>query len=140
MPTNNGTVGSVFLKERERHILIVEDDSALRKLYSFLLTQYGYTISEAEDGLQALEQIAHYPCDLVITDMNMPFMDGLELLRVIRRDYPSIHVILISAFGSRELEQNALRIGADEYISKPFSFEDLEERIRRYFQNQNTAV
>jgi two-component system, chemotaxis family, chemotaxis protein CheY len=134
------TFGGGTVAHNEQSVLIVEDDPTMRRLYHFLLTQGGYTIYEAEDGIEALEQIAQHPCNLVITDMNMPFMDGLELIRVIRRDYPSIYVILITAFGATEIERKALEIGADEYISKPFYFEDLEHRIQQFFQNRERTV
>src|SRR5919199_1386377 len=81
-------------------VLIVEDDAATRRLYKFLLTNGGYPVLEAEDGLAALEQLAHHHCDLVITDMNMPRMDGMDLIRAIRREYPDVYVIMITAFGT----------------------------------------
>src|SRR5881397_2553037 len=82
------------------HVLIVEDDAATRRLYKFLLTNGGYPVLEAEDGVAALEQLAHNQCDLVITDMNMPRMDGMDLIRAIRRDHADVYVILITAFGT----------------------------------------
>src|SRR3712207_9521866 len=68
-------------------VLIVEDDSATRRLYKFLLTNGGYSVLEAEDGIAALEQVGRNRCDMIITDMNMPRMDGMELIKAIRREY-----------------------------------------------------
>lgn len=121
-------------------VLIVEDDSATRRLYKFLLTNGGYTVLEAEDGLVALDQLAHHQCDLVITDMNMPRMDGLELIKAIRRDYTDVYVILITAFGTPETQKQALRIGANDYLTKPFDFEELERRVLMVFQNRNKSA
>jgi two-component system chemotaxis response regulator CheY len=121
-------------------VLIVEDDAATRRLYKFLLTNGGYPVLEAEDGLAALEQLAHNHCDLVITDMNMPRMDGMELVKAIRRDYSHIYVIMITAFGTPDIEKQAMRIGANDYLAKPFDFEELERRVRAFFQRRAASA
>jgi two-component system chemotaxis response regulator CheY len=72
----------------------------------------------------------------VITDMNMPRMDGMDLIRAIRRDYNDIYVILITAFGTPDTEKQAMRIGANDYLAKPFDFEELERRVRSFFQSR----
>ncbi|MBK9710982.1 MAG: response regulator [Kouleothrix sp.] len=118
------------------HVLIVEDDAATRRLYKFMLTNGGYPVLEAEDGVMALEQLAQHHCDLVITDMNMPRMDGMELIQAIRRDYNNVYVILITAFGTPDTEKQARRIGANDYLAKPFDFEELERRVRAFFQSR----
>ena len=120
-------------------VLIVDDDVATRRLYSFLLNNGGYTVVEAEDGMEALEKLRQISCSLVITDMNMPRMDGMELIRTIRRDYPQLRVILITAFGTPETEKQARRIGANDYLAKPFDFEELEERVRRLFERERAV-
>ncbi|HEU4322265.1 MAG TPA: response regulator [Roseiflexaceae bacterium] len=121
-------------------VLVVEDDPATRRLYRFLLLNSGYTVIEAEDGLIGLEQLAHHHCPLVITDMNMPRMDGLELIRAIRRDYPDTYVILVTAFGTPDTEKQARRSGANEYLAKPFDFSELEARVRSFFTRQTNPV
>jgi two-component system chemotaxis response regulator CheY len=125
-PTNDGSPS----------VLIVEDDAATRRLYKFMLTNGGYPVLEAEDGVAALEQLAKHHFDLVITDMNMPRMDGMELIQAIRRDYSDIHVILITAFGTPDTEKQARRIGANDYLAKPFDFEELERRVRAFFESR----
>ena len=122
------------------HVLIVEDDAATRRLYKFLLTNGGYAVLEAEDGVMALEQLARNHCDLVITDMNMPRMDGMELIQAIRRDYSSVYVIMITAFGTPDTEKQALRNGANDYLAKPFDFEELERRVRTFFNTRATSA
>ena len=114
-------------------VLVVEDDPATRRLYKFLLTNGGYAVLEAEDGVAALELLAQNRCDLVITDMNMPRMDGLDLIQAIRRDYPDVYVIMVTAFGTPDSEKQALRLGANDYLSKPFDFEELERRVQAFF-------
>lgn len=69
----------------------------------------------------------------------MPRMDGMELIRHIRRDYPELRVILITAFGTPETEKQARKIGANDYLAKPFDFEELEERVRRLFERERAV-
>lgn len=126
--------------EADHTVLIVEDDAATRRLYKFLLMNGGYSILEADDGLTALNLLAHHRCDMVITDMNMPRMDGLELIKAIRRDYPDLYVIMITAFGTPDTEKHAMRFGANDYLSKPFDFEELERRVRAFFERYSRTV
>ena len=121
-------------------VLVVEDDLATRRLYTFLLTNAGYLVLEAGDGVAALEQLARNRCDLVITDMNMPRMDGMELIQAIRRDYAHIYVILITAYGTPDFGKQALRSGANDYLAKPFEFEELERRVRVFFEGRATSA
>lgn len=121
-------------------VLIVEDDAATRRLYKFLLSGGGYNVHEAEDGLAALNFLGEHRCDLVITDMNMPRMDGLELIQAIRRDHGTIYVIMITAFGTPDTEKQARLLGADDYLAKPFDFEELERRVRAFFQDRTSAA
>lgn len=120
-------------------VMIVEDDSATRRLYRFLLTNSGYTVLEAEDGLAALDVLAVQPCDVVITDMNMPRMGGIELVKTLRQRSLDIYVIMVTAFGTPDTEKNAYRAGVDEYLTKPFDFEELERRVQTYFDKRPTA-
>jgi two-component system chemotaxis response regulator CheY len=131
LPTNptaaNGNAPNVW---------IVEDDAATRRLYKFMLANGGYPVIEAEDGVAALEQLAQHHCELVITDMNMPRMDGMELIQAIRREFGDLYVILITAFGTPDTEKQARRIGANDYLAKPFDFEELERRVRAFFESR----
>lgn len=122
-----------------RRILIVDDDPATRRLYRFLLTNSGYLVEEAEDGLKALERLAATFIPVVVTDMNMPRMDGMELVRAIRRDYPHVYAIMVTAFDASDTEKSALRAGADDYLAKPFEFEELERRIELFFQTRHRS-
>lgn len=114
-------------------VMIVEDDAATRRLYRFLLANSGYSVVEAEDGVMALERLAATPCALVITDMNMPRMNGMDLSRAIRQRDPHIHIIMVTAFGTPDTEKQAFKAGVNDYLTKPFDFEELEERVRKFF-------
>ncbi len=121
-------------EDKMHTVMIVEDDPAIRRLYSFLLSNSGYEVLEAEDGQTALERYNAEPCDLIITDMNMPRMGGMELVRELRANQADVHVIMVTAYGTPDTEKMAFRMGANEYIAKPFDFEELEGRVRAYFE------
>jgi DNA-binding response OmpR family regulator len=116
--------------------MIVEDDPAIRRLYSFLLTNSGYHVLEAEDGVVALTRFNEQKCDLIITDMNMPRMGGMELVKELREKSNNVYVIMVTAYGTPDTERMALNLGANEYIAKPFDFEELEGRVRAYFEGE----
>jgi DNA-binding response OmpR family regulator len=132
----NGSTPACTEDSVQATVMIVEDDSATRRLYRFLLTNSGYTVVEAEDGVMALERLETTPCDLVITDMNMPRMNGMELTRTIRQRSATIHIIMVTAFGTPDTEKQAYRAGVNDYLTKPFDFEELEERVRKFFSSR----
>jgi len=125
------------IDENVHTVMIVEDDPAIRRLYSFLLTNSGYNVVEAEDGQAALEQFMADPCELIITDMNMPRMGGMDLVKELRAQNTDVHIIMVTAYGTPDTEKMAFRLGADEYIAKPFDFEELEGRVRAYFDDED---
>jgi len=110
----------------EVKILIADDELRLRRLLTVLLSNLGYQLLTAEDGLDAIEKIESESPSLVITDLKMPRMDGMELLRHLRENRPDIPVIVITAYGSIESAVEAMKAGAVDYIQKPFE----EERIK----------
>lgn len=105
-------------------ILIVDDELMMRKLLEKILTREGYRILTAEDGQQALDIVKAEKVNIIISDMKMPNMSGFELLRAVKADYPEIGMIMMTAYGDTYTVKDALLLGADEYITKPFkSFE-----------------
>jgi DNA-binding response OmpR family regulator len=117
-------------------VMIVEDDAATRRLYRFLLANSGYNVIEAEDGIMATERLSQHPCQLIITDMNMPRMGGMDLVRTVRQSHPEMYIIMVTAFGTPDTEKQAYRAGVNEYLTKPFDFEELEERVRSFFKGK----
>ncbi len=98
------------------HLLIVEDEPIIRRLFSMLLTSAGYSVAEADDGFAALEEIRRRRPALILSDLNMPRMTGFELLSVIRRRFPSIHVIAMSgAFPGDDVPSG---VAADAFYEK----------------------
>ncbi len=121
-------------------VMIVEDDAATRRLYRFFLANNGYTVLEAEDGQAALERLADNPCDVIITDMNMPRMGGIEMVRTLREQNSAVHIIMVTAFGTPDTEKMATRAGVNEYLTKPFDFEELENRVKMFFDRQSDSA
>jgi DNA-binding NtrC family response regulator len=101
-------------------LLIVDDDDALRESLQLVLSAEGFQVVVAANGAEALAQLENDPVDVVLCDLRMPGMDGLELLPQIRRRQPGASVILMSAYGSEELAIEALQRGAHDYLAKPF--------------------
>jgi two-component system alkaline phosphatase synthesis response regulator PhoP len=112
-----------------RRILLVEDDPTLRQALSFNLTREGYEVAAAADGEAALEAARSDRLDLILLDVMLPGMSGVEVLRVLRREGVSTPVIILSAKGDEIDRVVGLKVGADDYIAKPFSRPELLARI-----------
>ena len=112
-------------------VLIVEDEQNMRRVLRGLLQREGYEVREASDGGHALELDAFEAADVVLTDLKMPHMNGLELLREIRARDPRLPVILLTAFGTVGSAVEALKQGALDYLTKPFDPEELLEVVAR---------
>ena len=113
-------------------ILIVEDDELMRSFLSQILKEEGHIVDEAGDGKEGLEKIRSADFDLVITDLKMPKLSGMDLLREIRKEKPEIRWIIITAFGSISNAVEAIKAGASDYLTKPFRNPDeLRHVIRR---------
>ena len=106
-------------------ILIAEDSPTQAEQIRFMLEDAGYTVAVAADGQQALARIAAAQPDLVVTDLEMPEMNGLQLVEAVRRDYAAVPVILMTAHGSEEIASLALRKGAASYVPKAYLDADL---------------
>jgi two-component system NtrC family response regulator len=111
--------------------LVVDDDESLRWVTQAQLQQSGYQVDAATNGREALAKVQETPPDLVITDLMMPGMSGIELLKYIRSDYPEIIVILVTAFGTVENAVEAMKAGAYDYITKPVNMEELRLIVGR---------
>jgi DNA-binding NtrC family response regulator len=121
----------------EKRILVVDDDESLRWVTQVQLQQNGYQVNAAADANQALEMIREAPPDLVITDLKMPGISGLDLLKKIRAEYPEIMVIMVTAFGTVENAVEAMKAGAYDYITKPVNMEELRLMVSRGLDHLN---
>lgn len=118
-------------------ILIADDEINMIWALKKTLTKEGYEIISAEDGVEALEAFKKYEPDLVILDLKMPKMDGMEVLENIKNINSNIPVILITAHGSTKLAVEAMKLGALDYVSKPFDIEELRVIIRKALEYKN---
>jgi two-component system, OmpR family, KDP operon response regulator KdpE len=110
-------------------ILVVDDEPQIRRVMRATLSAQGYSIIEAPNGTAALEKLRGERPDLVLLDMNMPGMDGLETCREIRAN-SSVPIIILTVRGGEKDKVRSLDAGADDYVTKPFSMEELLARIR----------
>ncbi|MEE9531509.1 MAG: sigma-54 dependent transcriptional regulator [Syntrophobacteria bacterium] len=111
-------------------ILIVDDDPRMRKSLSNLLNREGYGITEAPGGKEAADHLGRDVFDLVIADLKMEPVSGLDLLRLVKQMSPDVEVILITAFGTIEVAVKAMKLGAFDFITKPFQVEEILLRVR----------
>ena len=118
-------------------ILIVDDEQNVSQLLKKVLSKRGYVTYAAASALEALEIINAYHINIVITDIKMPDMNGIELLKAVKALDPSIAVILITAFATLETAVEALKMGARDYITKPFNLEEIYLSISRIVGNGN---
>ncbi len=114
-----------------RRLLIVDDEETLTfSLYqSFILSKKDYEVATAASGEEALDKMSDSPFDLVITDIFMPGISGLDLLKKVKVDYPSTEVIVMTAYGSDEKKEEVAGLGAKHYVEKPFEMKSLREMV-----------
>lgn len=117
--------------DKKNCILVVDDDSAHRTMLRTLLSGWGYTIFEADDGTSAIEQVHEQPFDLILMDIRMIKVSGLEALTAIRAYNPAIPIVLMTAYASVETAVEALKSGAYDYLPKPLNFDELKITIER---------
>lgn len=113
------------------YILVVDDEGANRYSVSKTLQKVGYVVSEAASGEEALEMMSRQAFDVVLTDIRMPGIDGIELLRRIREKAPDVIVILMTAYATLGNAVEALRLGAHDYLIKPSSSADIRQSVAR---------
>ncbi|NOR49786.1 MAG: response regulator [Desulfuromonadales bacterium] len=115
-------------------VLVVEDSPTMRQLIVFALKRIrGFQIVEANDGVDGLKKLSAEKFDLILTDINMPIMDGLKLVSMVRSDpnYKETPIIVITTEGATEDRERALALGANEYITKPIQTMKILETVRR---------
>ena len=116
-------------------ILVVDDDESLRRVMQVQLEDLGYDVASAADGDSALRSLAVSARELVISDLKMPGMSGIELLRKVRAGYPETLVIVVTAFGTVESAVEAMKLGAHDYITKPVHADALELSVGKALQH-----
>lgn len=122
---------------RKARVLVVDDEASARQGMQLLLSQEGYDVALAAHGREALDILSERPCDVVITDLKMPEMDGIALLGAVREKHPSMPVIVITAFGDVSSAVGAMRAGAEHYLVKPVDFDELSVALERCLERSS---
>ena len=120
-------------------ILVIDDEPPIRRLLRAGLSTQGYGILEAPDGRTALDVLAREPVDLVLLDLGLPDMRGHDLLRVIRERHRDLPVVVLSSRNDEPSKVDALDLGADDYVTKPFGMAELLARLRTALRHQLAA-
>lgn len=124
-----------------RKVLVVEDEASIRELIALNLQMAGWEVLEAENGERGLRRLKEEgPCDAAVLDVMLPGIDGFSLCESIRRDDQNIGIIILSAKGLEEDKIRGLSIGADDYMTKPFSPSELVARVKGHIQRYQRLV
>jgi two-component system response regulator AtoC len=123
----------------QKSILVADDDASIRSLLRQLLTDEGYSITEAATGTEVIAQVGESSPDLVIMDVRMPELDGIEALPKVKTASPKTSVLIMTAFGSSNAAIKAMELGAFDYITKPFELDKISHTVKRAFDYQDLA-
>jgi putative nucleotidyltransferase with HDIG domain len=121
-------------------VLVVEDEDIVRELLVHVLGRGGYQVSSAMNGRDALEILEDTAIDLILTDLRMPVMGGLALARDVRAHYPDVDIIVLTAYGTIDSAVEALKLGALDYLAKPFDINELLDRVALSFQQRQERI
>jgi DNA-binding NtrC family response regulator len=119
--------------------LVVDDEPNLRRVLAAMLKREGYEVTVAEDGVQALAELRKNGADVVVTDQVMPKMDGISLLKAVLADFPEVPVIMITAHGTVDSAVEAIKLGAFDYITKPFEQDELKRVIAKAVRTRDLS-
>lgn len=123
--------------QKNMRILVVDDDSSIRNMLTFVLNKSGYEPTGVEDGESALDKLRKETFDLIISDIKMPGISGIDLLKKIKAIDGEIPVIMITAYASTDDAVEAMKLGAEDYITKPFNIDELKILIERSIYKKN---
>lgn len=121
-------------------LLVVDDEESIREFLEIMLKKEGYDVTLAEDGLRAKELLAKKSFDMIISDLQMPGMTGIELLKYVKDSYPDITFMMITAFGTTETAVDAMKMGAYDYLTKPFKIDEVRLNIQNALRSKNLEV
>ena len=121
-------------------LLVVDDEESIREFLEIMLKKEGYEVTCSEDGLKAKDILAKRSFDMVISDLQMPNMTGIELLKHVKESYPDLVFMMITAFGSTESAVEAMKMGAYDYLTKPFKIDEVRLNIQNALRTKNLEV
>jgi two-component system response regulator PilR (NtrC family) len=121
-------------------ILVVDDEESIREFLEIMLKKEGYDVTSAEDGAKAKDLLAKRSFDMVISDLQMPNMTGIELLKHVKESYPDLTFMMITAFGTTESAVEAMKMGAYDYLTKPFKIDEVRLNVANALRARNLEV
>ncbi|MFA6807395.1 MAG: response regulator [Eubacteriales bacterium] len=110
-------------------ILIVDDQKGIRRLLIEVFKDYGYDIESCDNGVKALDIISEFEPDLIIMDVKMPGMNGIDVVKKLREDNNDVGIILMTAYGDKRYVDQAAKLGVDRFVIKPFDLDDLKKQV-----------
>ena len=121
-------------------ILVVDDEASIREFLEIMLKKEGYDVTCAEDGQQAVEILKKKSFDMVISDLQMPRMTGVELLHHVNLNYPELTFMVITAFGTTESAVEVMKKGAYDYLTKPFKIDEVRLNIKNAVKSKHLEL
>lgn len=121
-----------------QHILVVDDEETIRETVSAMLEALGHAVEAFGDAATALTRLDNEPCDIVISDIRMPGMDGLSLIKEIKERFPNTDIITMTGYGSSYSYTNVIKAGASDFIAKPFGLDEIEAKLNRLIRERTT--
>jgi len=120
----------------DAQILVVDDEERMRNLLKKVLTKQGLSVQTSPNGIDALMKVEETPFDVILADIRMPEMNGIEVLKTVKETRPEIYVILMTAFGSIDSAVEAMKKGAYDYITKPFKMDEITIVIKKALEEK----
>ncbi len=124
------------MEEETQKILVVDDDSSIRNLLGQFLERKGFNYSTAENGKKALELLEDHNFTIIITDLIMPQVDGLELLKIVKQSWPDIDVLVMTGYTKNFTYTDVIYAGASDFVQKPFSLDEIEAKLNRIIRER----
>ncbi|MGZ3768055.1 MAG: sigma-54-dependent transcriptional regulator [Bdellovibrio sp.] len=121
-------------------ILVVDDEESIREFLEIMLKKQGYEVTLAEDGQKAKDLLTKKTFDMIISDLQMPNVTGIELLKHVKDSYPDVVFMMITAFGTTETAVEAMKMGAYDYLTKPFKIDEVRLNIQNALRSRNLEV
>ncbi|MBI4843425.1 MAG: response regulator [Nitrospirae bacterium] len=118
-----------------KKILVIDDEEIIRKSFQKILTPEGFEVKLASSGHEGISSLQKESFGVVLLDLKMPDMDGMDVLKEIKENWPETKVIIVTGYSTPEAKEEALRLGASDHIDKPFIPDILTERVRKAFNN-----
>jgi DNA-binding NtrC family response regulator len=127
----------LLLPRDQKRILVVDDEENARIGLSRLLAKEGFIVDSVSNGYEALNYLRQQDVNLIVTDINMPEMNGINFLKELNKSFPKSNVIMVTAYGGVESYIEAMNLGAFEYINKPVKMDELKSILKKIFKETN---